>query len=389
MPAETQKQANTARLAIAVKAGAFPKSKAGPAVKQMAKSMSRTKLKHFTKVKECMTEAQKQRLLSVLKTLKEEHTGNVGGEVGTGLDADGPPVNEDEFTARSKPEPNVVAQTYDTEADFDSYVRIRRGIEMTSKELEAIANFREIRPIKQDKFSVEFRTTDDFGNNDRTIIKKLLQDRTPTWVAFSTHETAEEEGKPDDQKAEEEPSGEEEGGGEEPELPPLTESDKGSKLDKLQLALDIIGLDPEVLGVAADSTNSIISLFRAAKDKEPDERRKHLIDAAISAVSIIPFADVVKLIKLRKLRKPAVKVARMVKRGASASPKSYSVKEQAPTQPQQAAPATPSQPQPPPKPEEDDNTFEVKDPIRVTKSITFQGDDGADVLTDFLQKLDI
>lgn len=264
MPSSTQRQANTAKLAIAVQAGEFPKSKAGPSVKQMANSMSREKLQHFTKVKERMTEAQKQRLLTVLRTLKEEYTGNVGGETDI-RNADNMMVAEDEFTAREKPEANVIAQTYDTEADFDSYVRIRRGIEMTPKELEAIANFTETRPVKQDRFSVEFRTTDDFGNNDRTIIKKLLQDGKPTWVAFSTHENAEEEGKPNDQKAEES-SGEEENGGEEPELPPLKE-------------------------------------------------------------------------------------------------------------------AVPPQPE--------DNTFEVKDPIRVTKSITFQGDDGADVLTDFLQKLDI
>lgn len=249
---------------------------------------SSTQIRHLTKVKECMTEEQKRKLLGLLKTVKEEYTGNVGGETDI-RNADNMMVAEDEFTARETPEPNVIAQTYDTQADFDSYVRVRRGIEMTSKEQEAIANFREIRPIKQDKFHVEFRTTDDFGNNDTTIIKKLMQDGTFTWVAFSKHETAEEEGKPDDEKAEDEKGGKEEGGGEEPELPPLTEV--------------------------------------------------------------------------------------------------------APTQPQQAAPATPSQPQsqpqPPPKPEEDD-TVEVKDPIRVTKSVTFSNDtEGSDTLTDFLQKLDI
>jgi hypothetical protein len=269
MPADTQRQANTAKLAIAVKSGEFPKSKAGPSVKQMANSMSREKLQHFTKVKECMTEAQKRKLLGVLRTLKEEYTGNVGGETDI-RNADNLMVAEDEFTARVKPEPNVIARTYDTEADFESYVRMKSGIEMTPKELEAIANFKEIRPVKQDKFSVEFRTTDDFGNNNRTIIKKLLQGKELSWVAFSTFETAEEEGKPDVQKAKEEPPGGGEAGSEkEPELPPLKEADPSTS-------------------------------------------------------------------------KP-----------------------------------------------EGDNTLEVKDPIRVTWSITFQGDDGADVLTDFLQKLDI
>lgn len=233
---------------------------------------SSTQIKHFTKVKEFMTLSQKRRLLEVLRSVKEEYTGNIGGEVGTGLDADGPPVNEDEFTAREKPEANVVAQTYDTEADFNSYVRVRRGIEITPKEAEAIANFRQIRPTRQDKFSVEFKTTDAFGDNNTTVIKKLLQDNKFTWVAFSKHENATEKGKPDSEKAGEEDKGGEENAGTEPapELPPL--------------------------------------------------------------------------------------------------------KEIAPGQPQQTS----------------SDSFEVKDQIRVTKSITFNNDtEGSDTLTDFLQRLDI
>ena len=300
MPSKTIRQANAAKLAIAVKAGEFPESKAGSSVKQMAKSMSREQLKHFTKLKGSMNEEQKKRLLKALKNIREDYTGNIGGEVGTGLDADGPPLNENEFTAREKPEANIIAQTYDTEADFDSYVRVRRGIEITSKEEDSIANFRTIRPIKQTKFSVEFRTTDDFGNNDTTVIKKLLQDKQFIWVAFSKHETAEETGNPGDNpnKGKEDTGGDKENAGDNgPGLPPLTEV--------------------------------------------------------------------------------------------------------APKPPQPATPATPSQPRPtkpnpnpqPPikaKPEDEGDSFEVKDPIRVTKSIPFKDDtEGADILTDFLQKLDI
>lgn len=338
-----------------------------------------------------MTAAQKKRLLEILQTVKEEYTGNVGGETDI-RNADNMMVAEDEFTARSKPEPNVVAQTYDTEADFDSYVRVRRGIEITPKEADAIANFREIRPVKQDRFSVTFKTTDDFGNNDTTVIKKLLQDKDFTWVAFSKHETAEEEGTPDEKSSgKEDMGGKEEGGGGEPEPPPLEEqSSNRNKLDVLQAALDVIGVSPEAIGTSADAVNTLISLLRAAKDKEKDEKKKHLIDAAISATSMIPFADVVKLVKLRKLRKPVAKIARRIKTGAKTTPKSYSMKEATPAPPQQAAPSTPSQSQPSQKPEETDDSVEVKDPIRVTKSITFNNDtEGSDILTDFLQKLDI
>ena len=95
-----------------------------------------------------------------------------------------------------------------------------------------------------------------------------------------------------------------------------------SNLDIIQSALDIVGLEPTI-GTGADVANVIISLFRAAKDKTSDSRKEHLLDAAISAVSIIPAADLVKLVKIRKYRKLATKTARAAKRASKISPKSY------------------------------------------------------------------
>lgn len=88
------------------------------------------------------------------------------------------------------------------------------------------------------------------------------------------------------------------------------EEEEGSNLTKItniiQTALDVIGLDPTI-GTAADATNAVISVLRAAIAKEPDARKKHLLNAAISLVSVMPLGDVAKLIKLRKGRKLATK----------------------------------------------------------------------------------
>jgi len=137
MPAKSEKQANTAKLAGAVKAGKFPASKAGDAVKSMAK-MPMDKLKHFMKMKEQMTVEQKRRLLVGLRKLKEQ-TGNIGGT--TDIPADGNlTVAENEFTSGdNQPSAKVIAKTFDTEADYDSYVNQRRGIEMTPKELQSVS----------------------------------------------------------------------------------------------------------------------------------------------------------------------------------------------------------------------------------------------------------
>lgn len=89
----------------------------------------------------------------------------------------------------------------------------------------------------------------------------------------------------------------------------LVSEEKNNALDSVQAALDVIGFEPTV-GSLADTTNSLISLMRAALSKESDQRKKHLINAGISAVSMLPFADVAKLFKYRPARKAAVAGAR-------------------------------------------------------------------------------
>lgn len=78
-------------------------------------------------------------------------------------------------------------------------------------------------------------------------------------------------------------------------------------LDNIQTALDIAGLEP-TLGTGADIANTIISGLRAAFAKTNDERKKHIINAAISGVSVLPFGDLIKVLKLRK-SKPVTNIA--------------------------------------------------------------------------------
>jgi GH24 family phage-related lysozyme (muramidase) len=96
-------------------------------------------------------------------------------------------------------------------------------------------------------------------------------------------------------------------------------------IDGIQYALDIAGLEP-TFGTAADATNVVISLLRAALAKEKNESKKHLLNSAISAVSIIPFGDLAKLIKIRLIRKPAVKLLKFAKKYLNSKTPSYSEK---------------------------------------------------------------
>jgi len=78
-------------------------------------------------------------------------------------------------------------------------------------------------------------------------------------------------------------------------------------LDILQLALDTAGIvttaiPPVEMGINA--TNAIISALRAAAEKTPNKRKKHLINAGINIISLIPGASLIKFLRLRKA--PAV-----------------------------------------------------------------------------------
>jgi len=153
------------------------------------------KIKRFIKMKESLSEEGKHKLLKALRLYKEIQEPMW--------------ISED---GMDKPERKVIAKTFDTKADFDSYVNQRRGIEMTPKEQQSILNFTKVKPTQRDRFFVKFENTDTFGNNTTTVIKKLKEGSQFCWTAFSKHETAEEEGKPE--------------GAEEP---PMDKGDKGDK----------------------------------------------------------------------------------------------------------------------------------------------------------------
>jgi len=195
MPAKSTKQANAAKLAGAVKKGEFPMSKAGDAVKAMAK-MPMSKLKHFMKkeFRDSMTEKQKRKLLIGLRKLKEGYAGGGNTDI----------TNPDNLVAEmdTDTERHVVAKTFDTKGDFDSYVNQHRGIQMTPKEQQAILSFNQ-KPNQQDKFFIKYEKTDSFGTNETVVIKKLKDGNQFCWTAFANYAKAD---------AEVEPEGEEGGG---------------------------------------------------------------------------------------------------------------------------------------------------------------------------------
>lgn len=99
--------------------------------------------------------------------------------------------------------------------------------------------------------------------------------------------------------------------------------EKLKAIDILQTALDIVWCEPtDTVWLIADGANAVISFLRSAKKLlqwDTDKAKEHIINAAISAVSLIPFADVIKILKLRRtpeLAKISIKGARKLKKYA-------------------------------------------------------------------------
>jgi len=168
-------------------------------MKYMLTEAKLSRLRNIVNMKEQLTDEQKRKLLIGLKKLKEEYTGNTGGETDI--------TNPDNLVSEEIPtERNVIAKTFDTKSDFDSYVNQHRGIEFTPKEQQSIINYKNSKPTQHDKYFVKYETTDDFGTNDTTVIKKLKEGGQFCWTAFAKHERADEEAEPEGNVAEQETS---------------------------------------------------------------------------------------------------------------------------------------------------------------------------------------
>ena len=80
----------------------------------------------------------------------------------------------------------------------------------------------------------------------------------------------------------------------------LTEGKMTKIVDTVQTALDFIGFEPTV-GTVADATNTFISIVRALNAVKNDDipaRNKHLVLAAVRAISMVPAGDVAKFSRL-------------------------------------------------------------------------------------------
>jgi hypothetical protein len=131
--------------------------------------MTSNRFRRINEMKSSLSDEQKKKLIVGLKKWKSKM------------------INEEV----SSHERNVIAKTFTDTGEFDPYVNKNRGIQFTSKELDSIANFKEVMsPTAEDQFMVRYENTDDFGNNTTTVIKKFREGTQFVFVSFTKNDNS-------------------------------------------------------------------------------------------------------------------------------------------------------------------------------------------------------
>ena len=90
----------------------------------------------------------------------------------------------------------VISKKFDTKAEFNTYIAQHRGLEILPQEKQAILNYTEVKPSELNRFFIKYETTDNFSNNNTTIVKKLKDGNQFCWTAFSKNENPEAKSNP-------------------------------------------------------------------------------------------------------------------------------------------------------------------------------------------------
>lgn len=134
-------------------------------------------IKRLMEKKDKLSLEQKKKLLLGLKILKNKISAE---EIS--------PIEPMRLESIENQEREVIANEFEVDEDFDSYVTKNRGIQFSTKEIDTIQNFKEIKtPSTFDRFMIKYEDSDEFGNNKKTVIKKHLDGKNAlAFVSYST-----------------------------------------------------------------------------------------------------------------------------------------------------------------------------------------------------------
>ena len=167
-----------------IQKGIIPRHTTSAKIKKAAKKIHPDSVKEFLiKPSQNLSDDIRYEIISVLKEIREPMS-----------------LQEQEQSI------NPIAKTFTKKGDFDQIVNSYRGVQLATKEKQAVHNFMETKPSKMDNFNIVYNTTDDFGNNTDTTIKKLKDANTGNfvWTAITKYSNTNKQEEPE---SEEPPAG--------------------------------------------------------------------------------------------------------------------------------------------------------------------------------------
>jgi hypothetical protein len=135
-------------------------------LRKVANSMSDSDIDDFANsIAELKT---KKAMLSILKDIREPMYLDEAGEDPTSIDP--------------------IATTFHVKEDWAIYIKPYIGQPFSPRELDALGNFKEKRPTTVARTEIWYKTTDSFGINRVTVIKKMRDSGQFSFTAFQKHE---------------------------------------------------------------------------------------------------------------------------------------------------------------------------------------------------------
>ena len=169
MPSRSKSQKKFFELVRRLQKGEIHPSDVSPEIRKAAKTISSKDVQDFTSTPDGnLPYKVKKEIISILKEIRRPMF-----------------LKEEEV--------NPISKTFTQKGKYDEYVKRFIGMSLSPKEMEAINSHKETKPSKVEKNQIRYETSDSFGNNTLTTIKKLKDGNEFSFTAFTKYSSSNQE----------------------------------------------------------------------------------------------------------------------------------------------------------------------------------------------------
>lgn len=171
MPSKSKKQQKLFGMVHAIQTGKLDPKSVSSHIQQIAKQINPKDAKDFASTNHRGLPEKVKEITSLLREIRKN-------------------CSIQENNSQDK---NPVAKKFTVNEEYDTYVKKFTGIEFRQKEIEAVRNYKE-KPSENTKFLVKYESSDSYGNNTTTVIKKLKDGSKLCFTAFEKSSQSDKQG---------------------------------------------------------------------------------------------------------------------------------------------------------------------------------------------------